>query len=195
MILARRRPLDATAGAGRQRGTSLIEVLVSLVLVAFTMLGLLALQLRSQTFQKDSIDRRNAALIASDFLERATANFAGFRARLYHDLALGEGAQAPAAPANCADALVCTAQEMAARDWYALQRNVLTRLPGGIAFVTSPVLVAGDTTASRVEVTVGWVDPSRADPNVTSGAVVRDPECPAAVQNVTYRCYTARAYP
>ena len=60
------------------RGSSMIEVLVALALVAFTMLGLLAIQLRTQGMQKDSLDRRAAALIAADFLERATGNSAGF---------------------------------------------------------------------------------------------------------------------
>ena len=91
-------PFTLKRATGRQRGATLIEVLVSLLLVAVTMLGLLGLQLRSQTFQKDSIDRRNAALIASDFLERATGNFAGFRAGLYNGLLYVDTLPPPAPP-------------------------------------------------------------------------------------------------
>ena len=186
--------LQSFAGRPRrgQRGASLIEVLVALALVAFTMLGLLALQLRSQGFQKDSIDRRNAAIIASDFLERATANFTGFRNGLYDNLAYTGGLVA--APTACVNPLACTVAEVQKWDWFALQRNVLTRLPGGIAFVESPVL-GGSTNPSALQVTVGWVDPLRGDPNLTVGTVVRDPECPAVVTDVRIRCYNARAYP
>lgn len=186
--------LQSFAGRPRrgQRGASLIEVLVALALVAFTMLGLLALQLRSQGFQKDSIDRRNAAIIASDFLERATANFSGFRNGLYDNLAYTGGLVA--APTACVNPLACTVAEVQQWDWFALQRSVLARLPGGIAFVESPVL-GGSTSPSVLQVTVGWVDPLRDDPNLTVGSVVRDPECPAVVTDVRIRCYNARAYP
>jgi type IV pilus assembly protein PilV len=179
---------------GRQGGASLIEVLVSLVLVAFTMLGLLGLQLRTQSFQKDSIDRRNAAIIASDFLERAAANFTGFRNGLYNGLSHDVGAEAPVPPAACANALICTDTEIRNWDWFALRRNVSTRLPGGIAFVTSPVLTGG-TRASRVQVTVGWIDPSRADPNLSVGTPQRDPECPASVTDTRYSCFSVRSFP
>jgi type IV pilus assembly protein PilV len=185
--------------SSRQRGASLIEVLIALFLVAFTMLGLLSLQLRSQTFQKDSIDRRNAAVIASDFLERAAANFTGFRGGRYDGLSFDIGAVLPPAPGPCATADVCTDAELVARDWYALRRNVSRQLPGGIAFVTSPVL-AGGANSHAVEVTVGWIDPSRQEDDVPADRIVSDgglAGCPLAVNaaDQRYRCYTARAYP
>jgi len=41
----------------------MIEVLVSLIVVAFGLLGLAGLQARSMSFQKDSFDRKTAAVI------------------------------------------------------------------------------------------------------------------------------------
>jgi type IV pilus assembly protein PilV len=42
----------------KQRGLSMIEILVTLTIVAFGVLGLLGLQARALSFQKDSFDRK-----------------------------------------------------------------------------------------------------------------------------------------
>lgn len=180
----------------RTRGASLVEVLIALVLVAVTMLGLLALQLRSQSLQKDSIDRRNAAIMAADFLERVTANFAGFRGNAYAGLAFNAGDAVPGAPGACANANACNPNEMRDRDWYALRRDVSGRLPGGVAFVDSPPLVVGGG-ARWVSVTVGWIDPGRTVAELNPGGVAPgpDPLCPAALADTRYRCYVARGFP
>ncbi len=189
-------PFTLKRATGRQRGATLIEVLVSLLLVAVTMLGLLGLQLRSQTFQKDSIDRRNAALIASDFLERATGNFAGFRAGLYNGLLYVDTLPPPAPPA-CVNAQICTQAEIVAWDWYNLQRNVNARLPAGVAAVASVAAGGPGAASTRVDVIVGWIDPARTDPalNTGPGSVEPDPLCEGVVADARYRCYIARAYP
>jgi type IV pilus assembly protein PilV len=175
------------AGARRQRGTSLVEVLVALTLVAVTMLGLLGLQFRAMAQQKDSFDRRNAAIIASDFAERVTANYAGFEARAYDGLAFESASTPlPAAPAGCAP--TCTPVQVAALDLWSLQRDVATRLPGGAAWVTTP---ANET---WVEIRVGWIDPQRIDENALA-PVAADPACPPGFADTRVRCYIARAHP
>jgi hypothetical protein len=67
----------------RQAGSSLIEVLIALGLVAVTMLGLLGLQLRSLGTQKDSLDRRAAAVLVGGFADRVSVNFNAFIAGEY----------------------------------------------------------------------------------------------------------------
>lgn len=172
----------------RERGTSLVEVLVALTLVAVTMLGLLGLQFRAMAQQKDSFDRRNAALIVSDFAERVTANYAGFEAGSYSGLAFDSSATAlPAAPAPCAPG--CTPAQVAALDLWALQRDVATRLPGGAAWVDTPA------NTPWVVITVGWIDPQRTAANAV-GPFAVDPVCqPLGVTDQRMRCYIARAYP
>ena len=53
----------------KQRGFSLVEVLVTLVLVAIGVLGLVALQAKSVVFAQDSVQRNNAAMLADDLIE------------------------------------------------------------------------------------------------------------------------------
>jgi type IV pilus modification protein PilV len=181
----------------------MIEVLIALALVAVTMLGLLGLQLRSMSSQKDSIDRRTAAILVSGFGERMTGNFAGFEGSLYSNLVLNPpGSTAndtPPTPGACAVTTSCTAAEISARDWALFANEVRNRLPGGVAFVNT----AADL--SRADVIVGWLDVGRVaageDPaNVTAGVVNRDPVCPntaefTAAANRRYRCYIAAVHP
>ncbi len=175
-----------------QGGSSLIEVLISLALVAVTMLGLLGLQLRTLGLQKDSFDRRNAAVIAADFGERVAANFAGFREDVaYKGRAFSPGGAAPTAPACGADG-VCTPAQIAERDWAALVQTVTNRLPGGAAFVDTPAEL------DRVDIAIGWLDAQKTA-DLTAGTLgtdpPADPSCPAGITDVRYRCYVATVYP
>ncbi len=172
----------------RQRGSSLIEVLISLALVAVTMLGLLGLQLRTMGLQKDSFDRRNAALIASDFGERVAANFAGFKIDVaYDDLAFVPGDAAPAMP-QCGVGS-CLPAAIAARDWLTLTQEVSNRLPGGSVFVETPAEL------DWVDITIGWIDSHKTADTTVGGVVAVDTTCPAVITDVRYRCYVARVYP
>ena len=66
-----------------QAGLSMIEVLVSLTIVAFGVLGLLGLQARALSFQRDSFDRRTAAEMVAQLAERMRANHMGLTGGLY----------------------------------------------------------------------------------------------------------------
>jgi type IV pilus assembly protein PilV len=178
-----------------QRGSSLIEVLISLVLVAVTMLGLLGLQLRSMGLQKDSLDRRNAAILISNFADRLTGNFEGFTGGDYDARTLGISGAPPATTTPCGGAS-CNNSEIALRDWEQFQLDVRNRLPGGVAGLA---LVNN----AAILVTVGWLDPQR-DQELAAlrGTAVdansddTDDACAAiGVASTRYRCFTANVYP
>jgi type IV pilus assembly protein PilV len=174
----------------RQAGSSLIEVLIALGLVAVTMLGLLGLQLRSLGTQKDSLDRRAAAVLVGGFADRVSVNFNAFIAGEYDGrMGPGDSPPAPGTVTACATLATCTEANVAARDWDLFQIEVRNRLPGGVAYLTS--------TATDVRITVGWNDPRRTD--AASGGVAAgdiDPTCNAVgLANDSYRCYAARVSP
>ncbi|MCS7101962.1 MAG: type IV pilus modification protein PilV [Burkholderiaceae bacterium] len=171
------------------RGASLIEVLVALVLVAIVMLGLAGLQLRAIAFQKDSFDRRTAAMVASDFAERLASNFAGFEAGAYV-LGLFDSTSAVIGPppASCG-AGSCTPLQVAAVDLWHLQRQVSERLPGGAASVQTEAFAGTGGARRWVRVVVGWIDPQRAEP-------VADAICASVgLTDTRRRCFEARVYP
>ena len=59
---------------GRQRGVSLIEVLVTMVVLAFGLLGLAAFQTKAQVGSIESYQRAQAAVLLQDMQSRLTGN-------------------------------------------------------------------------------------------------------------------------
>lgn len=180
-----------------QRGSSLIEVLISLVLVAVTMLGLLGLQLRSMSLQKDSLDRRNAAILVSNFADRISGNFDGFVAGSYNGPLTMLGAP-PAATTACGG--ICNNAEIGVRDWQLFQIEVAQRLPSAVADVR---LGAG---GAAVVVTVGWLDPQRVQEAAQLQGTVVDNNPADGIDDACatigvvaspqlYRCYVANVFP
>ncbi len=191
----------------RGRGTSLIEVLIALTLVAVTMLGLLGLQLRSMGMQKDSIDRRAAAMIVAGFGDRVAANYAGYEAVgvNYTNLTTAQPLSGPTASVACTTPSSCTTQEIVLRDWALLQSEVGQRLPGGMVFTLPPRDALGVALNAGIQVTVAWTDVQRTQANQPGATLIgTDPACsdafhgvvPAAIAaDTTYRCYSAYVYP
>ncbi|HUP92027.1 MAG TPA: prepilin-type N-terminal cleavage/methylation domain-containing protein [Solimonas sp.] len=67
-------PAPAPAPAPRQRGTSLIEVLVTMVIIAIGLLGLASLQSNLQVNDVESYQRAQAAILLKDMSSRLAAN-------------------------------------------------------------------------------------------------------------------------
>lgn len=164
-----------------QRGLSMIEVLVSLTIVAFGLLGLAGLQARSMSFQKDSFDRKAASEMAAQLAERVRANYDGFRAGSYNqNLQLND--PTPAAVPPCAIQANCTALEVANRDlamWYIDLRR---RLPVSAAFLVAPV------NPVEMTLTLAWQEGQTTDGN-------DDPNCPVAFGDPSIRCLTWTVHP
>ena len=63
-----------TAPGTRERGATLIEVLVTIVILTFGLLGVAALQVRMQLAQTESYYRAHAVLLMQDIVDRVNAN-------------------------------------------------------------------------------------------------------------------------
>ncbi|MFT5708456.1 MAG: type IV pilus assembly protein PilV, partial [Oceanospirillaceae bacterium] len=74
-----------------QRGVSLIEVLITLLVVSIGLLGLASLQLKSMSLSSASNQRQQAINLAHDISDRIFVNGAGASAGLYTIAALGTG--------------------------------------------------------------------------------------------------------
>ena len=61
-------------GASRQQGATLIEILVTIVIVAFGLLGLAGLQMRMQMSEVESYQRSQALMLANDMASRIATN-------------------------------------------------------------------------------------------------------------------------
>lgn len=63
-----------TCPAARARGVTMIEVLVTIVILTFGLLGVVALQARMQVAQSESYHRSQAILLMQDMVDRVNAN-------------------------------------------------------------------------------------------------------------------------
>lgn len=125
MPLARRNSLITHA---RQSGTSMMEVVVSLLVLSFGMLGMAGVQSVSLRGNQNAYYRTMATTFTADMIERMVANKSAVDTGGYDD-ATG------AATANCFTTTGCTSTQMAAQDvldWSAL---VTASLPGGSSVV------------------------------------------------------------
>lgn len=171
----------------RESGLSMIEVLVSMVIVAFGLLGLLGLQARALSFQKDSFDGRAAAELANQMSDRIKANMLGFRDRNYiGDMLPTEN---PMAFAACATPGQCTAAEIATRDQARWQDEVRRRLPTAATYMV-PDNANPAGWPRFVTVTIGWREPAQA-----AGLQIADPICVNVGLPADYQCYRTTVAP
>lgn len=82
-----------------QRGSSLIEVLVAMLVVAFGMLGLVGLQARTAVTSLEGYQRTQALVLLGDIAQRINLNRANADAYVAEDIGAVEPGACPAAPA------------------------------------------------------------------------------------------------
>src|SRR5678816_901784 len=76
-------------GARRQRGFTLIEVLVSLVVLLLGLLGVVSLQAKAHHAQMDSYQRAQALVLLKDISDRMNTNRKDAYAKRYAGAAVG----------------------------------------------------------------------------------------------------------
>lgn len=130
----------------RNSGFSLVEVLITLVIMSIGMLGIAGLYVQSMQAGRTSTFRHNAVTLAGDVADRIRANPS---AGIAYAAQFG-------ADNNCIDGGVdCTAVEMAAQDILLWKNQAIETLPAG------DVRIVIDNTVAPVtyEITVSWNEP------------------------------------
>jgi type IV pilus assembly protein PilV len=77
------KPLTPSSAARRQRGVSLIEVLVSVLVVSVGMLGAVALQATALRNNQGSYERTQTSILTQGIFDAMRANLAGVTANSY----------------------------------------------------------------------------------------------------------------
>jgi|TARA_R110001592_G_scaffold326974_2_gene608006 type IV pilus assembly protein PilV len=117
----------------RQRGTSLIEVLIAVLVTATGVMGAAALQLNAVKFNQVASFRSHAVFLANDITDRMRANRANAMAGSY-DIAVD-------ADAPTGDGIV----DVDRREWL---QELAQRLPGGDGAISR--------NGNEITVTVQW---------------------------------------
>jgi type IV pilus assembly protein PilV len=172
----------------RMHGITIVEVMVTILIIGVGLLGLLGLQAKSLSGHKDSMDRKAAAELVAQMSERMRANHLGFMSNAYAST-FAPGASSPTLP-NCGVATACSVQDTAKLDlglWY---RSLRARLPeSGAYIVTSggpPASMATNGTSARV--TVVWKE--------TQESAYADTACNAVgITDRSFRCLAAEVFP
>jgi len=154
------KPLTTTT---QQRGFSMIEILITLVLVAIAMLGTAGLQLNALRLNKGSQSRTQAIFLTSDMVERMEANKA---AAVTGNYALTLASAPSAAGINCATA-ACDPANLAAWDLSQWGQTIANLLPQASWSITQTT--AGNP--STYSIVINWIDRSDAK-TTTSGTIV-----------------------
>jgi type IV pilus assembly protein PilV len=143
----------------KQTGFSLIEAMVSLVVVSVGMIGIAALYGQGLSAGRTALFRTQAVNLAADMADRIRANRLG-------------GADYGGAPGNNAcdppGVATCTPTQMAAHDLFVWTALVQNQLPNGIGTVQ----VAG-TSPPTFTINVGWQETGLGAVNYTM--VIRVP--------------------
>ena len=121
--------LHSITGAIRlQRGTTLIEVLISLLILAIGLLGMSGLQTVSLRNTQSAYLRTQASLNSNDVVERVRANLQGVEAGSYDGI---DGA----VTASCNTVDGCTPAQLAANDIAEWKVALAADLPAGTGTV------------------------------------------------------------
>lgn len=142
------------------RGFSMIEVLVSILIVSLGILALSGLLVRASTLGKTAEFRGAASLLAADIADRIRANVDGARNGNYNlaPAALATGFPAAVSPVcDAATSPPCTSAQLAAKDVADWQAALYANLPQGTGAIDY------DATNHWADVWVMWRDPSAED--------------------------------
>lgn len=144
-----------------QRGTSMIEVLVTLIILAFGLLGLAALQAKVQNAEMESYQRAQALVLLGDMVQRISANRANAASYVAADPLGTNDSQ----PTSCTSLAVGAARDLC--EWSnALKGSAETAgsskvgamvgARGCISQIQAPNAASGVCTPGVYEVAIAW---------------------------------------
>ena len=170
-----------------QRGFSMIEVLVTLLIISLALLGTAGLQAYSMRLNQSGQFRTQAVFLVADLAERMRSNQAGLANYAVAGNFTAQATQ-PALTTACETYSVtaCTSATLAAYDLATWQRLVRSQLPEGSVYVTPST----STSVLAADVWVAWRDPAVAAPSENStDARNYAKECPQSFSSdVSIRC-------
>lgn len=129
----------------RQRGFSLVEVLIALVILSVGMLGIAGLYVQSMQAGRTATFRHHAVTLAGDVADRIRAN----------PRAAGAYTAVGGADSGCvAMGITCSQAQMAAHDIFLWTQQAQETLPAGTVTITFD----GAVTPPTYEIEVAWVE-------------------------------------
>lgn len=168
-----------TSRTSKQKGASLVEVLIAILILSFGMLSLGVMLSISLNLPKLSAYRSTAVNLASAHIERIRANPDGFRGNFYTSPLSFDGTSA-SLPANECTYPFCTVTTLARMDTAAANKAIRAALPAGGMLLQCDPGPCSAVSNSTGDLWVVWQEPaSNASINPASSDV-----CPAEITGV-----------
>ena len=179
----------------RQQGFTLMEVLVSIVVLALGALGVLDAQMRTLADTQTSVRREQAIRLIENLSESIRANPNALTVQSSYVMDWG----AAAAPGVCADdAPGCAPADLASHQMQFWKQSVANDLPGGDA---KTFLVSASASNMQLGVMISWRANERSaasdytkffDSTATTGSQACDPGKPNRICHLQFISLTAR---
>jgi len=144
----------------RQRGVTLLESMIAIVLVALGVLGILGVQLRTLSDTQTAVRRAQAIRLIEDLSERMKANPAALTTAVLTNYTAGWGAISTTPP-NCATATGCAPTDMALADIAQWKANVAATMPLGDAVVFAVAPNTASNVRTQLGVMISWRENER----------------------------------
>jgi len=163
----------------RQQGATLIEVLVSLLIMSLGLLGVAGMQLNAIAYQKNSWSTHRVVEITTDIAERIRSNIRGANLGSYNYTAAYEDSHSATFTKNdCrTSGAYCSTAQIAADDIADFVTKAQTILPGGSGLITG-------NPERGFEITVMFMDKEFVN---TDGELQRTPNCLASTAGIDWR--------
>lgn len=141
----------------RERGFSLLEVLIALLVLSVGLLGIAGLQTVSLRFNHQSYERTQATVLISEMFEKIAANPAAARAGSFDAVTSADTSASFAGYGTCPAS--CTATQLATFDLFRWKSSLedarrLAQGQGSITRIPDP----DGATAHVYDITVNWVE-------------------------------------
>jgi type IV pilus assembly protein PilV len=134
------------AFARAQRGFTIVEALVTFLILSVGLLGMAGLQTKGLQMDQNAYQRSQAAMLGQDIADRMRVNTTSARTAAY-DISLGDDAQTGT---NCVTG-ACSAAAMAEFDLFQWKTSLAALLPAGDGKIETAVSV---TAAPAVDATI-----------------------------------------
>ena len=141
---------------GEQRGAVMIEAMVTIVITAVGLLGIVGMLVASMASSNKSLYRSTAVHLANEISERMRSNLAGVKANEY----VGTGSNSKVCRPTTSDPspASCTSKELAEYDVYDWRDQVAKSLPGGDGSVSNVAGLAWSSNKNQYEISVKWLE-------------------------------------
>jgi type IV pilus assembly protein PilV len=146
-------------GIRTARGFTMVEVLVSLLILAIGLLGLAGLQASGLRYSGNSTLRTQALLLSQDIVERMRTNPTGVTANNYA-VTTSDFTALPASPTPDCGATSCTPANLAAYDLVKWKNTIGSRLPSGASATVAITLNSPSAGTHAVVITLTWSERS-----------------------------------